>query len=134
MPHTPSRRQVLTGAGGAVVTSALAPAAKAAETGLGRAIDLTDGWRFVLANPDGVTDPDGRFADAANPAFDDSAWQGVDVPHDWSIELPPTQKGGTSRGSGFFRGGLGWYRKTFTLPPSLEGKRLSVEFDGVYSD
>ncbi|VVJ17824.1 Beta-galactosidase (EC [Amycolatopsis camponoti] len=130
MPHTPSRRQVLGGFGAAVVTSALAPAAKAAEPGLGRATDLTDGWRFVLANPDGVTAPDGPFAD---PAFDDSSWQLVDVPHDWSIELPPVESG-TYGSSGFFRGGLGWYRKAFTLPPSLAGKRVSVEFDGVYSD
>ncbi|MEV6622287.1 glycoside hydrolase family 2 TIM barrel-domain containing protein [Amycolatopsis sp. NPDC051106] len=133
MPNTPSRRQVLGGVGAAVVTSALSPAAKAAGTGLGRATDLTDGWRFVLANPDGVTDPDGRFADAANPGYDDSGWQVVDVPHDWSIELPPTATG-TVSSSGFFRGGLGWYRKTFVLPPSVAGKRVSVEFDGVYSD
>ncbi|WP_205661088.1 glycoside hydrolase family 2 TIM barrel-domain containing protein [Amycolatopsis vastitatis] len=143
MPNTPepSRRLVLGGVGAAAVTAAVAPVARAADALArpelaiaGRDTDLGAGWRFVLANPDGVTDPDGRFADAANPAFDDSAWQVVDVPHDWSIELPPTEKGGTSSGSGFFRGGLGWYRKTFTLPPSLQGKRLSVEFDGVYSD
>ncbi len=140
MPNTPSRRVVLGGLGAAVVTSAVAPAARAAEAltrpGLdltGRATDLGTGWRFALANPDGVTDPDGRFADAPNPAYDDSKWQVVDVPHDWSIELPPTDRG-TQSGSGFFRGGLGWYRRTFTLPPSLAGKRVSVEFDGVYSD
>ncbi|SEF38270.1 beta-galactosidase [Amycolatopsis pretoriensis] len=140
MPYTPSRRLVLGGLGAAVVTSAVAPAARAAEAltrpalePTGRSTDLGTGWRFALANPDGVTDPDGRFADAANPAYDDSAWQLVDVPHDWSIELPPTSQG-TQSGSGFFRGGLGWYRKTFTLPPSLAGKRVSVEFDGVYSD
>ncbi|MEU8638153.1 glycoside hydrolase family 2 TIM barrel-domain containing protein [Amycolatopsis sp. NPDC048633] len=133
-----SRRLVLGGLGAAVVTSAVAPAARAAGTPpalalVGRTTDLTDGWRFALANPDGVTDPDGRFAEAANPAYDDSGWQVVDVPHDWSIELPPTGTG-TVSSSGFFRGGLGWYRKTFTLPPSLAGKRVSVEFDGVYSD
>src|SRR5437764_13445458 len=139
MPNSPepSRRLVLGGVGAAVVTAAVAPVARAADAlpeVASRSTDLGTGWRFVLANPDGVTDPDGRFADAANPAFDDSTWQVVDLPHDWSIELPPTKKGGTSSGSGFFRGGLGWYRKTFTLPPSLQGKRLSVEFDGVYSD
>ncbi|WIX98630.1 glycoside hydrolase family 2 TIM barrel-domain containing protein [Amycolatopsis mongoliensis] len=142
MPPTPepSRRLILGGVGAAVVTSALAPAARAADAltrpdlaVTGRATDLGTGWRFALANPDGVTDPDGRFADAANPGYDDSGWQVVDVPHDWSIELPPTEHG-TQSGSGFFRGGLGWYRKTFSLPPSLAGKRVSVEFDGVYSD
>src|SRR5690348_863329 len=110
MPTTPSRRLVLGGLGAAVVTSALAPAARAVEALsrpdldlTGRATDLGTGWRFALADPDGVTDPDGRFADAANPAYDDSTWQVVDVPHDWSIELPPTAQG-TDSGSGFFRG------------------------------
>ena len=139
-PSGPSRRLVLGGAGAVALTSAFAPVARAADTLTrpelavgGRVTDLGAGWRFVLANADGVTDPDGRYADAAKPAFDDSKWQVVDVPHDWSIELPPTENG-TASGSGFFRGGLGWYRKTFTLPPSLAGRRVSVEFDGVYSD
>ncbi|UOX92776.1 DUF4982 domain-containing protein [Amycolatopsis sp. FBCC-B4732] len=143
MPNSPrpSRRLVLGGAGAAVVTSAFAPVARAAEALTrpdlaltGRSTDLGAGWRFALANPDGVTDPDGRFARAAEPGFDDSAWQAVDVPHDWSIELAPTERGGTSSASSFFRGGLGWYRRTFTVAPSLGGKRVSVEFDGVYSD
>ncbi|MCR6482993.1 DUF4982 domain-containing protein [Amycolatopsis sp. OK19-0408] len=133
MSHDLSRRTVLGGAGAVVVTSALAPVAKAAEARLDRDTDFGTGWRFALANPDGVTDPGGRFADAAKPKFDDSTWQVVDVPHDWSIELPPVEKG-TFSGSGFFRGGLGWYRKTFVVPPEAAGKRVSVEFDGVYSD
>src|SRR3954470_20076625 len=88
------RRGVLGGAGAAVAASAVAPVARAAEAlaqpGAARESDFTTGWRFVLANPDGVTDPGGRFADAPKPGFDDSAWQVVDLPHDWSIELPPT--------------------------------------------
>jgi beta-galactosidase len=150
MPHSPvpepetggfSRRLVLGGVGAAVVTSAIAPVARAAGplsrpdlAVTGRATDLGAGWRFVLANADDVTDPGGRYADAPNPAHDDSAWQAVDVPHDWSIELPPVADGRTNSASGFFRGGLGWYRKAFTLPPGLAGRRVSVEFDGVYSD
>ena len=38
------------------------------------------------------------------------------------------------RSSGFAPGGLGWYRKTFTLAKSMTGKRISLEFDGVYED
>ncbi|MEV4053540.1 glycoside hydrolase family 2 TIM barrel-domain containing protein [Amycolatopsis sp. NPDC049688] len=131
------RRVVLGGVGAAVAVSAVSPIARAADAvappGPARESDFTTGWRFVLANPDGITDPTGRYDRAPDPAFDDSAWQVVDVPHDWSIELPPTPVG-TNSGSGFFRGGLGWYRKTFTLPPSFAGKHVSVEFDGVYSD
>ncbi|WP_328615138.1 DUF4982 domain-containing protein [Amycolatopsis sp. NBC_00355] len=140
MPNDPgpSRRQVLGGVGAAALVSAFTSVAQAAEaltrpglTVTGRATDLDDGWRFVLVNADDVTGPEDHYAD---PGFDDSAWQAVDLPHDWSIELPPVDQGATSSASGFFRGGLGWYRKTFTLPPALAGRRVSVEFDGVYSD
>ena len=33
---------------------------------------------------------------------------------------------------GFYGGGVGWYRKSFALPPGAEGKRVRVTFDGVY--
>jgi len=100
----------------------------------GRSIDLTDGWRFALVNPADITDPTGAFAQAADPGFDDSDWRAVSVPHDWSIELTPTTQDGTASGTGFLPGGLGWYRLAFTLPKELAGKRISVEFDGVYMD
>lgn len=93
-----------------------------------------DGWRFALVNRTGIIDPTGAYADAADPSFDDSSWRTVSVPHDWSIELDPTNAAGTSSGTGYLQGGLGWYRKTFTLPQSLAGHRISVEFDGVYMD
>jgi beta-galactosidase len=99
-----------------------------------RAIDLANGWKFVLVNPFGITDPTGRYAAAQNSGFDDSRWRTVAVPHDWSIELDPDAAPDTASGTGFFHGGLGWYRKTFTLPKTLTGKRISVEFDGVYMD
>ena len=86
--------------------------------------DFDAGWRFALADPAG----------AAEPAYDDSAWRRVTVPHDWSIELNPSAGPATTAGTGFYPGGVGWYRRTFTLPATLAGKRLSVEFDGVYMD
>lgn len=99
-----------------------------------RAIDFGGAWKFALANRNGITDPGGRFAHAEVPSYDDSAWRTVRVPHDWSIELDPTPEGGTTSGTGFLPGGLGWYRKTFTLPRSMAGKRIAIEFDGVYMD
>jgi beta-galactosidase len=86
--------------------------------------DFDAGWRFALADPAG----------AADPSYDDSGWRRVTVPHDWSIELNPTAGPGTTSGTGFYPGGVGWYRRMFTLPATLTGKRLSVEFDGVYMD
>ena len=69
-----------------------------------------------------------------DPGFDDSGWRQLDVPHDWSIELAPVDNASTSSGTGFLQGGLAWYRKHFTLPTSMAGQRISVEFDGVYSN
>ena len=145
-PHGPSRRQVLSGVGAslgaAALASVFAPAARAAEvvsqamSGLpaGRSTNIGTGWKFVLVNMDDVTDPTGAYANAPDPGFDDSGWRTVDLPHDWSIELTPVRRASTSSATGFFQGGLGWYRKTFTLPPAVAGKRVSIEFDGVYSN
>jgi beta-galactosidase len=99
-----------------------------------RSSDFDAGWKFALVNKTGITDPTGAYTNAADPAYDDSSWRSLDLPHDWSIELDPTDAAGTSSGTGFLQGGLGWYRKDFTLPRSLAGKRISVEFDGIYMD
>ena len=66
-------------------------------------------------------DSDWRFSKGDNPEaskviFDDSEWQIIDLPHDWSI-LGPFQKTNPAGGSGGYApGGIGWYRKKFTLP------------------
>ena len=135
---TVTRRSVLIASTAAPTAASLlsAPAARAATLGASgrRTVPLRDGWRFALVNPGGITDPTGAYATAAAPDYDDSAWRQVAVPHDWSIEQTPTTAYGTTSGTGFFPGGLGWYRIAFTLPPALAGKRISVEFDGVYMD
>ncbi len=137
---TVTRRSLLLASAAAPAAGALlsTPAAWAAEAAGGaagrRTVALRDGWRFALVNAGGITDPTGEYADAAAPGHDDSGWREVAVPHDWSIELAPTTQNGTTSGTGFFPGGLGWYRLAFTLPPALAGKRISVEFDGVYMD
>jgi len=82
------------------------------------------GWKFFLGDPSG----------AEAPAFPDSSWRTVDLPHDWSIESKPDKDNPSAAGGGFFAGGTGWYRKTFHAPANWKGKRVSVEFDGVYRD
>ncbi|MGP3775311.1 glycoside hydrolase family 2 TIM barrel-domain containing protein [Streptomyces sp. SDT5-1] len=134
-----SRRSVLAASAAVPVVGALsAPAARAAEGRTGgvgrRTVELADGWRFALVSPDGITDPTGAYADAERPDYDDTKWRKVAVPHDWSIEQTPTTDHNTTSGTGFLPGGLGWYRKTFTVPKTYAGKRISVEFDGVYMD
>jgi beta-galactosidase len=121
---------------GALLATAIVVCGLGAASAPARSVELDKGWRFALVNPNGVTDPTGAYADAQDPAYDDSSWRSLDLPHDWSIELDPTNAPGTTTnsGTGFLQGGLGWYRKTFTLPRSLAGKRISVEFDGIYMD
>lgn len=82
------------------------------------------GWKFFLGDPSG----------AEAPSFADASWRTVDLPHDWSIESKPDKDNPSGGGGGFFPGGIGWYRKTFHAPASWRGKRVSVEFDGVYRD
>jgi beta-galactosidase len=70
--------------------------------------------------------------------LDDSSWRLLDLPHDWSIEdIPGTDSpldsnsiGGID--AGYTVGGTGWYRKTFFVPGRLDGKRLHLQFDGIY--
>ncbi|MFF7071771.1 glycoside hydrolase family 2 TIM barrel-domain containing protein [Streptomyces pseudovenezuelae] len=137
---TVTRRTVLLAstaapAAGVLPAASAAEAAESAGKAFGRrTVALRDGWRFALVDPGGISDPTGEYADAAAPGYDDSGWREIAVPHDWSIELAPTPLNGTTSGTGFFPGGLGWYRLAFTLPAALAGKRISVEFDGVYMD
>jgi beta-galactosidase len=85
-------------------------------------IPFDAGWRFQL----------GDLPAASQPAFDDTNWRLLDVPHDWSIEgaLNPPPEGDSN--GGFFCHGIGWYRKSFTLPADTAAKKVVVEFDGVY--
>ena len=83
-----------------------------------------DGWRFMLGDPSG----------AEVPAFADGSWRTVNLPHDWSIESAPAKDNPSASGGGFFTAGVGWYRKTLTALAEWKGKRISVEFDGVYKN
>jgi signal recognition particle subunit SEC65 len=79
-------------------------------------------WRFHL----------GDLPDAFNPAFNDAAWRLLDVPHDYSIEGAFDQKWPSC--NSYLPGGIGWYRKSFLVPASAAGKKLSIQFDGVYKN
>jgi beta-galactosidase len=83
------------------------------------------GWRIRLGEiPDGIW----------RENLDDSDWRSVDLPHDWSIELPrdPASAGGSA--SGYFPAGVGWYQKRFAAPAEWRGKTVLVEFEGVYKN
>ena len=79
-------------------------------------------WKFIK----------GEVPDAHQVSYSDASWQVVDLPHDWSIEGPFSLE--WASGTGFLPGGIGWYRKTFTIPENIEGKKVYIYFDGAYSN
>src|ERR1700740_1975469 len=72
-------------------------------------------WVFTLGDPAG--------AEAAG--HDTSQWRRADLPHSFSEPY--------FLGTGFYEG-HGWYRKTLELPASSHGRRITLEFDGVFQD
>ena len=62
----------------------------------------------------------------------DAAWREVELPHDWSIELPRSASNISGTAGGYFEMGRGWYRKTLFAPQEWAGKKVFVEFEGVY--
>src|ERR1035441_5071453 len=71
-------------------------------------------------------------------SFDDSAWRLVDLPHDWAVELPFVKAGepdisvnaahgGKPLGRNFPETSIGWYERTFDIPASDEGFRISID-------
>ena len=74
----------------------------------------------------------GEVSGAEGSGVDDGKWEGVELPHDWSI-AGGIQKGNVMGGQGgFFAAGVGWYRKKFVAPGEWAGKRVGVRFDRVY--
>ncbi len=81
---------------------------------------LTTGWKFYS----------GPNENAASINCDESDWQSISIPHDWAITGPfdPDGDGNTAK---LPWKGEGWYRYTWTMPPSMQGKRIFLLFDGV---
>lgn len=80
------------------------------------------GWRFALDDS----------TDASQPGFDDSGWYTLNLPHDWSIEGMFSENHPSTPGGGALPGGIGWYRKSFSLQKASEEKLTFIEFDGIY--
>ncbi len=89
-------------------------------TGTTRSENFSENWKFYMGDASGAQDP----------GFNDSGWEQVNLPHDYSIEQEYTKSGEAE--SGYLLGGTGWYRKSFTLGSSAEGKQIRVDFGGVY--
>ena len=84
--------------------------------------DFNADWRFHLG--DGLQ--------AAQPGFADNDWRVLNLPHDWAIEGDFSRENPSGTGGGALPGGVGWYRKTFSVDKADIGKIFRIEFDGVY--
>jgi hypothetical protein len=73
-------------------------------------------WAFTMSD----------VAGAESPTFDDASWSHIGLPH--SFSMPYFQ-------ADHFYVGYGWYRKVLPLTASqITGKRISIEFEGVFQD
>ncbi len=81
-------------------------------------------WKFLKG--------DAKEADQND--FDDTRWRSLSVPHDWSIEGPYDRNNNTGRGGGYLPGGIGWYRKTFSLNEADAKRFVFIEFDGIMAN
>lgn len=85
-------------------------------------ITLSDHCRFHI----------GDEPDAWQAWYDDTDWQEVTLPHDWSVTLPFDRN--CSSGTGYLPGGIGWYRLHIKPDESWRGRQISICFDGVYKN
>jgi beta-galactosidase len=115
-------------------------------------LSLDQGWRFAFGHPHDAAKDFGHalcyfshlakagYADgAAHADFDDRAWRLLDLPHDWAVELPFASNASHSHGykalgRGFPDTSVAWYRRRVFIPEADLGRRISVEFEGVFRD
>jgi beta-galactosidase len=154
-----TRREMI-GAGALALTLAgtRAEAAAPEATPQPRRRERLDRWRFHLGHAADMEKDFGfgrdqhTFAKAtetaqpAQPKFDGSGWAEVIVPHDWAVTLPfaeaPAAKN-SDRGAGhgfkaigraFPENSIGWYRTPVSVTAADKGRRIWLEFDGVFRD
>ena len=87
-------------------------------------VSFDAGWKFHLGDVTG----------AQASSYDDSSWTALSVPHDYSITMSFDESSPAGAGGGYLNGGVGWYRKSFTLPAGSSGQRAIIQFDGTYMD
>jgi len=102
---------------------------------------------FILpGGNDFIKDPSKHYKrPAGNPGanfpfvqrnFDDSAWENVNLPHDWAIAGPFYTENNPIIGGGMGRlpvQGVGWYRKKVMISSADRGKTVYLEVDGAMS-
>ena len=124
------------------------------ETGPRGRLSLDADWKFAFGNAADVGRDFGFGGNEAwakvtsgsgpvRPGYNDAGWRDVDLPHDWAVELPFVQGPRTSElvshgfkpvGRAFPETSIGWYRRHFALSETDAGRRVSLDFDGVFRD
>lgn len=93
---------------------------------------ITDANVKVLATKDTIINyNDVKSYTVLNP----SDWQVVNLPHDWAVEgayVHNDEMGNQPAVSGYLPTGIGFYRKEFEIPEADKGKKISIEFDGIF--
>ncbi|HUX62057.1 MAG TPA: beta-galactosidase GalB [Ignavibacteriaceae bacterium] len=84
--------------------------------------NFDNNWRFHL----------GDVKNGQSVGLNDSAWRILNLPHDWSIEGKFSKDNPAGINGGALPGGIGWYRKSFTIKDSERDKKIFIDFDGVY--
>ncbi len=112
-------------------------------------------WHFTFENDIDAFSTFGfdKYSDASGACerfHDYNNWQHIDLPHDWAVTLEKSLLANTNAGAypnthyqkfvlerrsdvpEIYN--IGWYRKQFFLDPSWKGKRIFIEFEGVFRD
>ncbi len=89
-------------------------------------LNFNNNWKFFYG------DESGAYA----KAYDDSAWETVELPHDFSMNQTFNDESEmqVEGESGNLAGGTGWYRKTFTMSSDARDRAVILNFDGAYKD
>ena len=96
---------------------------------------LPTGNQFLKDPSKGPEPPEGNLGGDVPyvaPNLDDSAWQQVNLPHDYAIEGSFTTSGGGGMGR-LPTAGVAWYRKKLKIPNDSAGKSVFLDIDGAMS-
>ena len=92
-----------------------------AQVSFGDARLFNDGWQFSL----------GDDTTAVAPAYNDSLWRKLQLPHDWSVEQPASPY--LASCTGYLPGGIGWYRRYITLLNKKVSQIFSICETGYFN-
>ncbi|MBN1998395.1 hypothetical protein JW935_12630 [candidate division KSB1 bacterium] len=93
---------------------------------------LTDVHVIIITAKDTTVD----YTDVKSATiFYPGDWKKVNLPHDWCVEgtfVHDNSLGSQPAANGYLPTGIGFYRKEFEIPETDKGKKIAVEFDGIF--